>query len=124
MKRVVITGLGILAPSAHGLPAFEEPAARRPSAVRFRPDLAALNFGCQVAGVPDDLDEPPDRYFDPAANSAWIATAVIGCIAGIDCWGDAGLPEPHPDHARLGHVDRLWHRHRRRSIPWARCSCP
>jgi 3-oxoacyl-(acyl-carrier-protein) synthase len=94
MRRVVITGLGILAPGAHGLQAFEDLLREGRSAVRFRPDMAALNFGCHVAAVPEDLTGLKDRYFGTASQSGMDRHAVIGCIAGIDCWRDAGLPEP------------------------------
>ena len=94
MKRVVITGLGVLAPGAHGLAAFEDLLRAGRSAIRFRPEMAALNLGCQVAGVPDDAGGLKDRYFDPSAQAGMDRHSVMGCIAGIDCWRDAGLPEP------------------------------
>lgn len=94
MRRVVITGLGVLAPGAHGLPAFEDALRAGRSAVRFRPEMAARNFGCQVAAVPEDIDELKGRYFEPAELAGMDRHSVIGCIAGIDCWRDAGLPEP------------------------------
>src|SRR5436190_20890819 len=63
--RVVITGLGVLAPNGHGTAAFERALREGRSGIRFRPELAALNFSCQVAGVPEGIDELRGQYFDP-----------------------------------------------------------
>ena len=90
-QRVVVTGLGVLAPNAHGIAAFERALRDGRSGVRFRPELADRGFGCQVAGVPDNLDDLRDRYFDPVAQLGMDRYSVMGCIAGLDCWEDAGL---------------------------------
>jgi 3-oxoacyl-(acyl-carrier-protein) synthase len=97
MKRVVITGMGVVAPSAHGLPDFEAALREGRSAISRRPELAALNFSCQVAGVPEGIDEMRARYFDPAVQVGMDTSTVLGCVAGLDCWEDAGFrPERSP----------------------------
>jgi 3-oxoacyl-(acyl-carrier-protein) synthase len=48
MNRVVVTGLGVLSPIGHGLLAFERGLREGRSGIRFRPELAALGFRCQV----------------------------------------------------------------------------
>src|SRR5258705_442131 len=96
-SRVVITGLGVLAPNGHGPQAFERALREGRSGIRFRPELADLNFSCQVAGVPGAIDDLRDRYFDPVLQLGMDRYSVIGCIAGIDCWRDAGL-EQHPEY--------------------------
>src|SRR5947209_544065 len=90
-RRVVITGLGVLTPNAHGINAFERALREGRSGVRYRPELAGLGFGCQVAGVPEGIDQLLDRYFDPVALLGMDRYTVLGCIAGLDCWADAGL---------------------------------
>src|SRR5512133_4339154 len=90
-RRVVITGLGVLAPNAHGIDNFERALREGRSGVRSRPELAGLGFGCQVAGVPEDVDGLRDRYFDTVAQLGMDRYTVMGCIAGLDCWADAGL---------------------------------
>jgi 3-oxoacyl-(acyl-carrier-protein) synthase len=50
-----------------------------------------LGFTCQVAGVPQNIDALRDHYFEPAAQIGMDRYAVIGCIAGLDCWEDAGF---------------------------------
>jgi 3-oxoacyl-(acyl-carrier-protein) synthase len=97
MKRVVITGMGVVAPSAHGLTDFEAALREGRSAISRRPELAALNFSCQVAGVPEGIDEMRARYFDPAVQLGMDMSTVLGCVAGLDCWEDAGFrPERSP----------------------------
>ncbi len=90
-NRVVITGLGVLSPIGHGLEEFEGGLRAGRSGIRFRPDLAELGFSCQVNGVPENLDGLRDRYFDQAVQLGMDRHSVIGCIAGLDCWVDAGL---------------------------------
>src|SRR5262249_40081459 len=94
MKRVVVTGIGVLAPGARGAEEFESLLREGRSAVQHRPEMAALGMACQVAGVPDPLEEVQDYYFDTALQMRMDRHTVLGCVAGIDCWRDAGLPEP------------------------------
>jgi 3-oxoacyl-(acyl-carrier-protein) synthase len=97
MKRVVITGMGVVAPSAHGLDDFTVALREGRSAISSRPEMAALNFSCQVAGLPEGIDELRDRYFDPAVQVGMDTSTVLGCVAGLDCWQDAGSrPERSP----------------------------
>ena len=92
MNRVVVTGLGVLAPNGHGLDEFEHALREGRSGVSFEPRMAELDFACQVAGVPRNIDAMRDRYFDERTQIGMDRHAVIGCIAGLDCWDDAGLP--------------------------------
>jgi 3-oxoacyl-(acyl-carrier-protein) synthase len=92
-ERVVVTGLGVLAPNGHGLAAYEAALREGVSGIRFIPKLAEQNFACQVGGVPQGVAKLQHAYLGPddllAMNDAMIYTA----IAGIDCWRDAGLRE-------------------------------
>lgn len=91
--RVVVTGLGVLAPNGHGLADYEAALRGGVSGIRFIEKLAELGFACQVAGVPQGVDELDHAYLAPddllAMNDAMIYTAIVG----IDCWRDAGLHE-------------------------------
>ena len=91
-RRVVVTGMGVLAPNAHGVENFEHALRAGISGIRVRPGLAELGFTCQVAGIPERLDELRDRYFDPVLQLGMDRYAVLGSIAALDCWHDAGLP--------------------------------
>jgi 3-oxoacyl-[acyl-carrier-protein] synthase I len=96
MNRVVITGMGVAAPNAVGLDAFEEAIRAGKSGIRFFEELEELKFSCQIGGKPDIPQELLERYFTPlqlrGLNSSGI---VYGVIAGMDAWKDAGL-EPAP----------------------------
>jgi len=89
--------MGVVAPLAHGLADFEAALREGRSAISRRPELAALNFSCQVAGVPEGIDEMRDGYFDPSVQVGMDTSTVLGCVAGLDCWEDAGFrPERSP----------------------------
>jgi 3-oxoacyl-(acyl-carrier-protein) synthase len=83
--------MGVVAPTAHGVDTFEAALREGRSGITSQPEMTRLEFGCQVAGVPADLDAARDRYFDPALQVGMDPTTVLGCIAGVDCWQDAGF---------------------------------
>jgi 3-oxoacyl-(acyl-carrier-protein) synthase len=93
----VITGLGVLSPIGHGLAEFAEGLREGRSGIRYEPELESLGFGCCVAGVPCGVEGLAARYFEPHVQIGMDRYATIGCIAGLDCWKDAGLPEPAKD---------------------------
>jgi len=91
-KRVVITGMGVVAPNAVGLDNFEDALRKGTSGIRFEEELQRLKFSCQVAGKPQISEEKIAEYFTQlqlrGLNSSGI---VYGVIAGTDAWKDAGL---------------------------------
>jgi len=99
VKRVVVTGLGVVAPNGTGLAAFEEAIRNGRSGIRHLPELKELNFACQVGGVPELDSVNMDDYFSVLQQKQIKASGIIyGCIAGIDAWKDAGLRRPdNPD---------------------------
>lgn len=92
--RVVVTGLGVLAPNAHGKEAFLKALREGKSGIRHIPKLAELKFSCQVGGVPEHIDTIKQAYFTEEQLLAMNDAMIFGAIAAIDCWKDAGLPEP------------------------------
>ncbi len=97
-QRVVVTGMGVVAPNAIGLEAFKEALEKGRSGIRFLPELEKLNFGCQVAGQPVLTEALLDRYFTPLERKTMKATGLIyGIIAGIQAWEDAGLSIPEKE---------------------------
>ena len=98
--RVVITGLGVIAPNGHGLEAYERSLRLGISGLRRIERLGELNFGCQVAGVPQGLEELQARYFTPADLIAMNVNMAFSNIAAIDAWRDAGLPPPGEERDR------------------------
>ncbi len=96
-NRVVITGMGVLAPNAHGLKDYEKALREGKSGIRFVEKLKEDKFGCQVGGVPENVDELKTNYFSSEDLMAMNTCMLYAGIAGIDCWKDAGLREISPD---------------------------
>jgi 3-oxoacyl-(acyl-carrier-protein) synthase len=83
--------LGVLAPNGHGLPAFAGALREGKSGIRFHPHLAAANFGCQVGGIPENVEEIQKRYLTDEELLAMNPNMIYAAIAAIDAWADAGL---------------------------------
>lgn len=97
-RRVVITGLGVVAPNGVGLEAYEEALRAGTSGIRHIPLLEEKKFGCQVAGVPQGVDELVSELFDEDDLRAMNSNHRFGCIAALDAWLDAGFERPtHED---------------------------
>ena len=94
--RVVITGLGVLAPNGHGLQAYETALRNGVSGIRFYEKLEELKFGCQVGGIPQGVEELKHKYLPEEDLLAMNHAMTYTAIAGMDCWRDAGLPEISP----------------------------
>jgi 3-oxoacyl-(acyl-carrier-protein) synthase len=92
-KRVVITGLGVVAPNGVGVSAFLNAIRNGISGIRFDPELERLEFSCQISGTPDVSEAMKEDYFTPLELRNFNATGILyGVMAGIDAWKDAGLP--------------------------------
>ena len=89
--RVVVTGMGVLAPNAHGVAEFVTALQTGASGIRFQPRLAELGFCCQIGGIPQGIDEIAARYFEPMMLKRMDPHCVMGCIAALDAWADAGF---------------------------------
>lgn len=90
-KRVVITGMGVVAPNAYGLDEYERALREGRSGIRFIQELQALNFACQVGGVPQDFDAVRRRYFDEEKLMSMNDNIGYASVAAIDAWKDAGF---------------------------------
>lgn len=99
MHRVVITGLGVVAPNAQGIEGFEKALKGGLSGIRFRPELEKLGFSCQIAGKPDTDRETLERCFDALELRPLDPdnAIVYGVLAGLQAWQDAGLDVPPSD---------------------------
>lgn len=62
-QRVVITGLGVVAPNGVGISQFTEALKKGKSGITFHQKLKDLNFSCQIGGVPEINDEVKSQYF-------------------------------------------------------------
>ncbi|MBC7438582.1 MAG: beta-ketoacyl-[acyl-carrier-protein] synthase family protein [Flavobacterium sp.] len=92
MKRVVITGLGVVAPNGVGLDAFTNAIKNGVSGIEHDKELERLQFSCQIAGKPKISTELSLQYFSELELRNFNSTGILyGVIAGIDAWKDAGL---------------------------------
>lgn len=92
-KRVVITGLGVVAPNGVGIPAFSAAIKAGQSGITFQPTLAELKFSCQVGGIPPVTEAHKRQYFsDLQLHQLNSSGLVYGVMAGQEAWQHAGLP--------------------------------
>lgn len=101
MNRVVITGMGVISPNAHGLADFEAALREGRSGIRFQPRLEELSFGCQVAGVPVVSEETRHRYFSESLLQSMNTGILYASLAAVDAWKDAGFEVPPPEDDRV-----------------------
>jgi 3-oxoacyl-(acyl-carrier-protein) synthase len=98
-NRVVVTGLGVAAPNGVGIPAFTAAIKAGTSGIRHDPELAALQFSCQIAGKPEVPESLQLQYLDALELRNFNSNGILyGLIAGMDAWKDAGMPAA-PDTA-------------------------
>jgi len=92
MHRVVITGLGVVAPNGVGIKAFTEAIRGGISGITFHKMLEDLNFSCCIGGIPQVSEDLKAKYLTPLQLRGFNSSGIMyGCIAGIDAWKDAGL---------------------------------
>ncbi|RNC88102.1 MAG: beta-ketoacyl-[acyl-carrier-protein] synthase family protein [Winogradskyella sp.] len=91
-NRVVITGLGVVAPNGVGVSEFTKALKNGTSGISFHQELKDLNFSCQIGGIPRVSDELTSEYFTDLQLRGFNSSGILyGCIAGIDAWKDAGF---------------------------------
>ena len=56
-KRVVVTGLGVLAPNGHNVQEFESALRNGRTGIRHIPEMDEFKFSCQVAAIPQGVEE-------------------------------------------------------------------
>ncbi len=93
MNRVVITGLGVVAPNGINIPAFTKSLQNGTSGLHHIPQMQEWNMGCQVAGYPKDFDVTIlSKYLSAGVLKSMRSTSVqYGLAAAIEAWQDAGL---------------------------------
>jgi 3-oxoacyl-(acyl-carrier-protein) synthase len=89
--------MGVAAPNAHGLDNFERALREGRSGIRFIPLLQQLNFGCQIAGIPEDFDAIRKRYFDHEKLLSINDNIGYASVSAVDAWRDAGFDLPGND---------------------------
>ena len=91
-NRVVITGLGVVAPNGVGVSAFTNAIKTGTSGVAFHQHLKDKGFSCCIGGIPKISEEKKTTYLTPLQLRGFNSTSILyGCMAGIDAWRDAGF---------------------------------
>lgn len=94
-KRVVVTGIGVVASNGTGVPEFLDSIQKGKSGIRYLPELCDLNFSCQIGGIPDISQPKSIEIFsqyqiddDASYNLKYIL------LSALEAWKDAGLVVP------------------------------
>lgn len=91
-KRVVITGLGVVAPNGVGLDAFTGAIKNGESGIRFFQELRDLNFSCQLGAMPIISEAKKRQYLTELQLRNFNSSGILyGIIAGMDALKDAQL---------------------------------
>ena len=99
MRRVVVTGLGIVSCLGNDAKTVAESLAKSRSGIRAMPRYAELNFRSHVAGRPEiDLEAAIDRKLRRFMGDA----SAYAYIAMRDAVADAGLSESQLKNPRTG----------------------
>ncbi len=101
-RRVVVTGMGVVAPNAIGIESFDKAMSEGKSGIEFIPLFEELGFSCQVGGIPN-IQNILDDYLTPLEQKMIVSSGIrYGTIAGLDAWKDAGLAID-PDEVNFNH---------------------
>ena len=91
-NRVVITGLGVVAPNGVGIADFTKAIKTGTSGITFHQSLKDKGFSCCIGGIPTISEEKKAAYLSPLQLRGFNSTSILyGCIAGMDAWKDAGF---------------------------------
>jgi len=95
--RVVVTGIGVIAPNANGVADFEMALRKGQSGLKHQETMAEAKFGCTVAGSPVGVDALCDETFTQEQLLAMNMNQRYASLAAIEAWEDAGLARPPAD---------------------------
>ncbi|GAB7255687.1 beta-ketoacyl-[acyl-carrier-protein] synthase family protein [Polaribacter sp. OB-PA-B3] len=91
-NRVVITGLGVVAPNGVGLQEFTNAIKTGKSGITFHQNLKDKGFSCCIGGIPSVSEEKISEYLSPLQLRGFNSTSILyGVMAGVDAWKDAGF---------------------------------
>ncbi len=102
-KRVVVTGMGVVAPNGRGLEEFSAALKNGTSGIKFFSELQELKFSCQVGGKPRSLDDVKNEYFAQDRLYALSDAMLYAGIAAIDAYRNAGLVIPEENSDEVDH---------------------
>lgn len=90
-NRVVITGIGVVAPNGIGVPDFLNAIQNGISGIRFIPEFEELKFNCQVGGFPEfEIGQLSGYITETSLYGLKGKGIAFGIRAALDAWVDAG----------------------------------
>ena len=106
MKRVVITGMGIVSPVGTGLEYAWKNILAGKSGVRKIDEFDVSDLSCQIAGIPVRGTEPgeynPDAVVEPRDQRKMDKCTIYGVVAADEAVRDAGLDKYDGSKERIG----------------------
>ena len=106
MKRVVITGMGIVSPVGTGVEHAWKSILAGKSGVRKIDSFDVSDLASQIAGIPQQGDAPgmynPDAVVDPREQRKLDRYTLYGIVAADEAIKDAGLADYQGDKTRIG----------------------
>ena len=106
MKRVVITGMGIVAPNGTGIEYAWKNVVGGVSGIRKIDIFDVSDLPCQIAGLPIHGTEAgqynPDAIVDPREQRKLDKSMIYGMVAADEAVRDAGLIDYDGDKERVG----------------------
>ena len=106
MKRVVITGMGIVSPVGTGVDYAWKNLIKGKSGVRKIEEFEAAGISSQIAGVPNRGEKPgdfnPDIVIDPREQRKMDNSIIYGLVAADEAIKDAKLIDYDGDKIRIG----------------------
>ena len=91
MHRVVVTGMGVVAPNGTGVQEFTTALREAKSGVTYQPRMNELRLGCQVAGNPKVDTAQIESTFPESTVRVMNSSMLFAGLAAIECWRDAGF---------------------------------
>jgi 3-oxoacyl-(acyl-carrier-protein) synthase len=90
-RRVVVTGLGVIAPNGVGLPAYREALQSGTSGITWHEKLKEMNFACQIGGVPALTEEQILRVLPYSTYHKLSEAMVYAALAAVECARSSGV---------------------------------
>ena len=89
-RRVVVTGLGVVAPNAIGLADYRQALQQGKSGIRWQEELKKYNFICEIGGVPPLEEEQILSVLPFNAYHLMTEPMVYACLAAVECARHSG----------------------------------
>lgn len=106
MKRVVITGMGIVSPVGTGIEYTWKNVVAGKSGIRKITEFNVDDLASQIAGIPQRGTEPgqfnPDAVIEPREQRKMDNTIIYAIVAADEAIKDAGLDTYEGDKERIG----------------------